>query len=127
MGILAGALDARHRAQHTRLAATQVARCRTDLILESKSCRRLSRKSGLSLLPTPTCRSCCTEGLPSRSTSAIVASLEDLLTTKLKAILDRAEVKDYRDIAAMLAAGVPLEKALGAFATMYRRDPGLPL
>jgi hypothetical protein len=57
----------------------------------------------------------------------LVASLEDLLATKLKAILDRAEAKDYRDIAAMLAAGVSLERALGAFAKMYRRDPGLPL
>jgi Nucleotidyl transferase AbiEii toxin, Type IV TA system len=57
----------------------------------------------------------------------LVASLEDLLATKLKAILDRAEAKDYRDIAAMLAAGVSLEKALGAFSKMYRRDPGLPL
>jgi len=27
----------------------------------------------------------------------------------------------------MLAAGVSLERALGAFAKMYRRDPGLPL
>lgn len=57
----------------------------------------------------------------------LVASLEDLLATKLKAILDRAEAKDYRDIAAMLSAGVSLEKALGAFAKMYRKDPGLPL
>ena len=57
----------------------------------------------------------------------LVASLEDLLATKLKAILDRAEAKDYRDIAAMLSAGVSLEKALGGFAKMYRRDPGLPL
>lgn len=57
----------------------------------------------------------------------LVASLEDLLATKLKAILDRAEAKDYRDIAAMLAAGVSLEKALGAFAMNYRRDPALPL
>ena len=57
----------------------------------------------------------------------LVASLEDLLATKLKAILDRAESKDYRDISAMLSAGVSLEKALGAFARMYRRDPVLPL
>lgn len=57
----------------------------------------------------------------------LVASLEDLLATKLKAILDRAESKDYRDIAAMLTAGISLESALGAFAKMYRRDPGLPL
>ena len=45
----------------------------------------------------------------------VVASLEDLLATKLKAILDRAEAKDYRDISAMLSAGVSLEKALGAY------------
>ena len=57
----------------------------------------------------------------------VVASLEDLLATKLKAILDRAEAKDYRDISAILSAGVSLEKALGAFAMNYRRDPALPL
>lgn len=57
----------------------------------------------------------------------LVASLEDLLATKLKAILDRAEAKDYRDISAMLSAGVSLERALGAFAQNYGRDPALPL
>jgi len=50
-----------------------------------------------------------------------------LLATKLEAILDRAEAKDYRDIPAMLSAGMSLEKALGAFAKMYGKDPGLPL
>jgi hypothetical protein len=65
--------------------------------------------------------------LRTRDKVLLVASLEDLLATKLKAILDRAEAKDYRDIAAMLAAGASLQKALGAFAKMYRRDPGLPL
>jgi hypothetical protein len=38
-----------------------------------------------------------------------------------------AEAKDYRDIAVMLSAGISLEKALGAFAKMYGKDPGLPL
>jgi len=57
----------------------------------------------------------------------LVASLEDLLATKLKAILDRAEAKDYRDISAMLAGGVSLEKGLGVFASNYRKDPALPL
>jgi hypothetical protein len=57
----------------------------------------------------------------------LVASLEDLLGTKLKTILDRAEAKDYRDISAMLSAGVSLEKGLGVFAGNYRRDPALPL
>lgn len=57
----------------------------------------------------------------------LVASLEDLLATKLKAILDRAEAKDYRDIAAILSSGIALERGLGAFAKMYRKDPALPL
>jgi hypothetical protein len=57
----------------------------------------------------------------------LVASLEDLLATKLKAILDRAEAKDYRDISALLSAGVLLDRALGAFAKMYDRDPVLAL
>jgi hypothetical protein len=62
-----------------------------------------------------------------RDLSLLVASLDDLMATKLKAILDRAEAKDYRDIAAMLSAGISLEKGLGAFAKMYGKDPGLPL
>ena len=41
--------------------------------------------------------------------------------------MDRAEAKDYRDISAMLSAGVSLETALGGFAKMYGKDPGLPL
>ena len=36
----------------------------------------------------------------------LVASLDDLLATKLKAVLDRAEVKDYRDIARMISTTV---------------------
>jgi len=67
------------------------------------------------------------EPLQAKNSRLLVASLEDLLATKLKAILDRAEAKDYRDISAMLSAGVSLEKALGAFAKMYGKDPGLPL
>jgi hypothetical protein len=57
----------------------------------------------------------------------MVASLEDLLATKLKAITDRAEAKDYRDIAAMLRAGVSLAKGLGAFSAMFGKDAALPL
>jgi hypothetical protein len=62
-----------------------------------------------------------------KDATLLVASLEDLLATKLKAIMDRAEAKDYRDISVMLSAGISLEKALGAFAKMYGKDPGLPL
>jgi hypothetical protein len=65
--------------------------------------------------------------LRTRDGTLLVASLEDLLATKLKAILDRAEVKDYRDISALLSAGVSLGRALGAFAKMYERDPALAL
>lgn len=65
--------------------------------------------------------------LRTRDGILLVASLEDLLATKLKATLDRAEAKDYRDIAAILSAGVSLERGLGAFATMYGKDPGLVL
>ena len=62
-----------------------------------------------------------------KDSTLLVASMEDLLATKLKAILDRAEAKDYLDISAMLSAGVSLERALGAFAKMYGKDPGLVL
>ena len=62
-----------------------------------------------------------------KHSSILVASLTDLMATKLKAILDRAEAKDYRDLAAMLSAGVSLEEGLGAFTKMYGKDPGLAL
>ena len=70
----------------------------------------------------------CFEGLRrTNGSKLLVASPEELLATKLKTILDRAEVKDYLDISAMLSAGVSLERALGAFAKMYGKDPGLVL
>lgn len=52
-----------------------------------------------------------------------VASLEDLLATKLKATLDRAEAKDYRDIAEMISAGVSLPRGLAAFTRMFAGEP----
>jgi Nucleotidyl transferase AbiEii toxin, Type IV TA system len=67
------------------------------------------------------------EPLQTNDSILLVAAMEDLLVTKLKSILDRAEAKDYRDISAMLSAGVSLEKALGAFAKMYGKDPALAL
>lgn len=48
-----------------------------------------------------------------------VASLLDLLATKLKVVQQRIEVKDYRDIAALLGAGVRLETGLAAAKAMY--------
>jgi hypothetical protein len=41
----------------------------------------------------------------------------------LKATLDRAEARDYRDIAQMIAAGVPLSSGLGAFKRMFNGEP----
>jgi hypothetical protein len=67
------------------------------------------------------------EPLRTKDATLLVASLEDLLVTKLKAIMDRAEAKDYRDISVILSAGISLERSLGAFAKMYGKDPGLPL
>lgn len=48
-----------------------------------------------------------------------VASLDDLMATKLKVILQRAEAKDYRDIAAMVNANVDLAKGLSAAREMF--------
>jgi Nucleotidyl transferase AbiEii toxin, Type IV TA system len=48
-----------------------------------------------------------------------IASLLDLTATKLKTIQQRAEAKDYRDIAAALDAGVDLREALAAAAAVY--------
>ena len=43
-----------------------------------------------------------------------VASLADLMATKVKVILQRAESKDYKDIAAMIRAGMKLDAGLAA-------------
>ena len=51
-----------------------------------------------------------------------VASLDDLMATKVKVILQRVDVKDYRDIAAMVNAGVSLAKGLSSARLMYGID-----
>jgi hypothetical protein len=48
-----------------------------------------------------------------------VASLLDLLATKLKVLQQRIEAKDYLDVAAILRAGVRLEAGLAAAEGMY--------
>jgi hypothetical protein len=53
----------------------------------------------------------------------LVASLDDLMATKLKATLDRAEAKGYRDIAEMISAGVSLAAGLSAFKQMFGGEP----
>ncbi len=48
-----------------------------------------------------------------------VASLRDLLGTKMKVLLQRVESKDYRDIAAILHSGVGLGEGLAAAKALY--------
>lgn len=48
-----------------------------------------------------------------------VASLDDLMATKLKVILQRVEAKDYRDIAAMIGAGTSLADGLAAARQLF--------
>jgi len=51
-----------------------------------------------------------------------VASLDDLMATKLKVILQRAEAKDYRDISAMLNSRVDLSRGLAAARQLYGQN-----
>jgi len=51
-----------------------------------------------------------------------VASLDDLMATKVKVILQRIEAKDYQDIAEMIRSGVNLAKGLAAARAMYGKD-----
>lgn len=48
-----------------------------------------------------------------------VASLDDLMATKVKVVLQRAEAKDYRDIAEMIRAGVSLPRGLAAARELF--------
>jgi len=49
----------------------------------------------------------------------LVASLDDLMGTKVKTILQRVESKDYKDIAAMVEAGVDLSRGLAIARAMF--------
>jgi hypothetical protein len=48
-----------------------------------------------------------------------VASLDDLMATKLKAMLQRIEAKDYRDVAAMIESGVSLDHGLAVARQLF--------
>jgi hypothetical protein len=48
-----------------------------------------------------------------------VASLDDLMSTKLKVIMQRVLAKDYRDVATLVRAGVDLPRGLAAAEQMY--------
>ena len=60
-------------------------------------------------------------GIPDMTDDGVmyIASLDDLLATKVKVILQRIEAKDYRDLAAMLAAGANLSRGLAAARTLF--------
>lgn len=51
-----------------------------------------------------------------------VASLLDLYGTKLKVILQRVEVKDYRDIVALIQSGLSLGRGLGAARAIFGKQ-----
>ncbi len=48
-----------------------------------------------------------------------IASLDDLLATKVKVILQRIEAKDYRDLAAMLEVGANLARGLAGARALF--------
>ena len=48
-----------------------------------------------------------------------VASFDDLMATKVKVMLQRAEAKDYRDVAAMLLANVSLARGLASARLLF--------
>lgn len=48
-----------------------------------------------------------------------MASFDDLMATTLKVVLQRAEAKDYHDVAAMINAGVSLSRGLSSARLLY--------
>jgi hypothetical protein len=51
-----------------------------------------------------------------------VASLLDVAATKLTTIQQRAQARDYEDLAAIIGAGVSLSEALAAATAIYGRE-----
>jgi hypothetical protein len=51
-----------------------------------------------------------------------VASIEDLAASKLAALVNRVEPKDYLDVLAILRHGMRLEEMLGCATAVYRGD-----
>jgi hypothetical protein len=50
---------------------------------------------------------------------AFIASLDDLMATKVKVILQRSQAKDYQDIAAMARAGVSVAAGMAAAEKLF--------
>jgi hypothetical protein len=51
-----------------------------------------------------------------------VASLLDVAATKLATIQQRAQIRDYEDLAATLAAGISLSEAIAAAGAVYGKE-----
>jgi hypothetical protein len=51
-----------------------------------------------------------------------VASMLDVAATKLATIQQRAQARDYEDLAAIVGAGISLAEALGAAAAAYGKE-----
>ena len=51
-----------------------------------------------------------------------IASFEDLAACKLAALVNRVELKDYLDVAALLKNGMPLETMLACAQAVYRGE-----
>lgn len=56
-----------------------------------------------------------------------IASVIDIMASKLKTILQRSESKDFSDIAEILRSGVSLETGLGASRAVYRESMNTPV
>ncbi len=54
-----------------------------------------------------------------KGTGVLVASMLDLAATKLMSVQDRAEAKDYLDIASAIASGIDLAEATAAARAIY--------
>ena len=52
----------------------------------------------------------------------LVASLEDLMATKVKVLMQRIEKKDYIDIAALISHGVALESGLAGASAIFGNE-----
>ena len=61
---------------------------------------------------------------PSGGGELLLASMDDLFGHKLKVLLQRVEAKDYQDIAAMLRAGLRIERGLGVARALF--GPAFP-
>lgn len=57
----------------------------------------------------------------------LLASLDDLMATKMAVIMQRIELKDYQDIAAMCRAGQKIEKGLGSAQTIFSASDFSPM